>query len=34
MDFAELRRILQDAEVDHVTEVGRLAILVRDISRF
>jgi hypothetical protein len=34
MDFAELRRILQDAEVDHVTEVGRLAVLVRDISRF
>jgi hypothetical protein len=33
MEFVELQRLLQDAEANHVTEVGRLAILVRDVSK-
>jgi hypothetical protein len=33
MEFIELRRLLQDAEVDHVTEAGWLAILARDVSK-
>jgi hypothetical protein len=33
MEFVELRRLLQDADVDHVTKAGRLAILVRDVSK-
>jgi hypothetical protein len=32
-EFNELRRLLQDAKVDHITGVGRLAILVRDLSK-
>jgi hypothetical protein len=32
-EFNELRRLLQDAKVDHITGVGRLAILVRDVSK-
>jgi hypothetical protein len=33
MEFIELRRLLQDTKVDCVTEAGRLAILVRDVSK-
>jgi hypothetical protein len=33
MEFVELRRLLQDAEVDRVIEAGRLATLVRDVSK-
>jgi hypothetical protein len=32
MEFVELRRLLQDTEVDHITEVGWLTILARDVS--
>jgi hypothetical protein len=32
MEFIELRMLLQDTEVERVTEVGRLVILVRDVS--
>jgi hypothetical protein len=32
MEFIELRRPLQDVEVDHVTEAGWLATLVREVS--
>jgi hypothetical protein len=33
MEFIELRRLLQDAEVDRVVEAGWLATLVRDVSK-
>jgi hypothetical protein len=33
MEFVELWRLLQDAEVDHIKEAVRLAILVRDVSK-
>jgi hypothetical protein len=33
MEFAELWRLLQDVEADHITEAGRLAILVREVSK-
>jgi hypothetical protein len=33
MEFIELRRLLQDAEVDRVIEAGWLAILARDVSK-
>jgi hypothetical protein len=33
MEFVELRRFLQDTEVDCVVEVGWLATLVRDVSK-
>jgi hypothetical protein len=33
MELVELQRLLQDAEADHITEVGRLVILVRDVSK-
>jgi hypothetical protein len=33
MEFIELRRLLEDVEMDLVTEARRLAILVRDISK-
>jgi hypothetical protein len=33
MEFIELWRLLQDVEVDHITQVGRLATLVRDMSK-
>jgi hypothetical protein len=33
MELVELRRLLQDTEVDHVTEAGRLAILLRGVSK-
>jgi hypothetical protein len=32
MELVELRGLLQDAEVDHIIEVGRLVTLVRDMS--
>jgi hypothetical protein len=32
MEFIELWSLLQDTEVDHVVEAGRLATLVRDVS--
>jgi hypothetical protein len=32
MELIELRRLLQDTEVDHVAEAGRLAILLRGVS--
>jgi hypothetical protein len=32
-EFIELRGLLQDVEVDHVVEAGRLATLVRDVSK-
>jgi hypothetical protein len=33
MEVIELRRLLQDAEVDHITEARWLAILARDVSK-
>jgi hypothetical protein len=33
MEFVELQRVLQDTVVDHVVEAGRLATLVRDVSK-
>jgi hypothetical protein len=33
MELVELLRPLQDTEVERITEVGWLAILVRDISK-
>jgi hypothetical protein len=33
MEFIELRRLLHDAEVDHVVEASWLASLVRDVSK-
>jgi hypothetical protein len=33
MEFIELRRILQDTQVDHITEAGQLVIPVRDASK-
>jgi hypothetical protein len=33
VEFIELRRLLQDAEADHVIEVGRLVTLVRNVCR-
>jgi hypothetical protein len=33
MDFVELWRLLQDVEADHIIEAGRLAILVREVSK-
>jgi hypothetical protein len=33
MEVDELRKLLQDVKVEHVTEAGRLAILSRDISK-
>jgi hypothetical protein len=33
MEFIELRRLLQDAEVDHIIKAGRLETLVRDVSK-
>jgi hypothetical protein len=33
MEFVELWRLLHDAEVDHIAKAGRLAILVRDVSK-
>jgi hypothetical protein len=33
MELIELWRLLQDAEADRFAEVGRLAILVRDVSK-
>jgi hypothetical protein len=32
MEIVELQNLLKDAEVERVTEVGWLAILVRDVS--
>jgi hypothetical protein len=34
MEFVELRRLLKNVKVEHVTEVRRLAILVSDVSKF
>jgi hypothetical protein len=33
MEFIELWKLLQDAEVERVTEVGWLAILMRDVPK-
>jgi hypothetical protein len=33
MEFVELQRLLQDVEVDHVTEAGWVAALVREVSQ-
>jgi hypothetical protein len=33
MEFIKLWRLHQDTEVDHITEAGRLAILVSDVSK-
>jgi hypothetical protein len=33
MEFVEVRRLLQDANVDRITEAGRLAILARDVFK-
>jgi hypothetical protein len=33
MEFIKLWRLLQDVEADHITEAGRLAILLRDVSK-
>jgi hypothetical protein len=33
VEFVELRRLLQDAEADHVVEAGWLATLVRDVVK-
>jgi ribosome-associated protein YbcJ (S4-like RNA binding protein) len=33
MEFIELQRFLKEAEVEHVGEAERLAILVRDASK-
>jgi hypothetical protein len=33
MELVELQRLLQDPEADHITEAGRLVILVRDVSK-
>jgi hypothetical protein len=33
MELVDLHGLLWDAEVDHVIEVGRLATLVRDVSK-
>jgi hypothetical protein len=32
-EFVELRRLLQDAEADHIIEADQLATLVRDVSK-
>jgi hypothetical protein len=32
LEFIELRRLLQDAEANHVVEAERLVTLVRDVS--
>jgi hypothetical protein len=33
MEFVEVGRLLQDANVDRITEAGRLAILARDVFK-
>jgi hypothetical protein len=33
MEFIELRRLLQDVEMDRITEAGQLATLVREVSQ-
>jgi hypothetical protein len=33
MEFVKVRRLLQDANVDRITEAGRLAILARDVFK-
>jgi hypothetical protein len=33
MEFIELQKLLKDAEIERVIEVGRLAILVRDVCK-
>jgi hypothetical protein len=33
MEFIELWKLLQDAEVERVTEAGRLAFLMRDVPK-
>jgi hypothetical protein len=33
MEFVKLQRCLKEAEVEHIGEAGRLAILVRDASK-
>jgi hypothetical protein len=33
VELVKLQRCLEEAEVEHVIEVGRLAILVADISK-
>jgi hypothetical protein len=32
MEFIELRQLLQDVEMDRVTEAGRLTALMREVS--
>jgi hypothetical protein len=32
-EFVQFRRLLQDVEVDRVTEAGRLVIMARDVSK-
>jgi hypothetical protein len=33
MEFVELQKLLNEAEVERVTEIGRLAIIARDASK-
>jgi hypothetical protein len=33
MEFIKLQSLLQDTEVDHITEAGWLAILARDVAK-
>jgi hypothetical protein len=33
MEFIDLRKLLKEAEVEHIADTGRLAILARDVSK-